>query len=383
MASKTALIRFICGSALPGIMLLMPVQLAAQLTCSGGGCQYLPLNQSQLNQMYYEMSSQVTRPLADNYAKAAAAANLMTPYIGSTNLQGLTFGGYLNAGYYDAEAKDISIPNVGQLEDTQLSAANTYPSLFAGINLGSLLGHAYDPYEDENREREPGLLSPTRFDVYVIGLKWAHSERKEEEGQLVGRSRYGVRSKGFQVRYHLTHGKDWLGSVIRWNGVSLMAGMIDTSTTIDYADTSEDSQTLTLDQAPYTGASLIWTGNALVAKVQSDIKSYPVELQSGLQLMHLLTITLGGGMAWHTGGTQLFVTKSGQAFLDSQLAAASNPDTSAYLSFGLLEESAPPARMMYAKVGVELSLIVLKVGVQAMATNDRNYAGNITLRMEL
>ena len=89
-------------------------------------------------------------------------------------------------------------------------------------------------------------------------------------------------------------------------------------------------------------------------------------------------------MAWHSGSSTMYLSKSGKAYLESDVLAAyfQPPEQSAYLAFNLSEEGAPPAHMYYAKAGLELNLFILKLGVQGMATQDKNYGGNVTLRFE-
>lgn len=362
-----------------GVFLYFSNPVNAQIVCTGEACPMLPLNQTQLNQMSVDFSTQVAKPLVKNFARASANANTMTPMIGSVNLTGWTFGTAVNAGYYDAPTKDVYIANVGTMDDVKPSAAQIFPFMYFGINLGSVLGHSYNPYNDSEKDRVPGLLSPARFDIYLMGLKYTHRQRIEEDGKLIGRGRYTIVNKGVQIRYHLHYGKEWLGSFLRWNGTSIAFGMMDSSTRAQITDKKASSYEFSLD----SGNKLIWMGNYNVARISSSTKTYPVEIQSGIQFLYLFTLVGGAGVAWHSGRTELTIYRSGLAYLDSDLAAILGVNTPASnLSLFIHEEDAPPAFTYFGKLGLELNLAFIKIGIQGMANDEKSYGGQIGIRME-
>lgn len=367
------------------ILFFLPGQISAQLVCTGDACSSLDLTESDLNQIFYEMQTQVVKPLVDNYAKASAAANIMQPVIGNLGLTGFTFGINAKAGVHDAEPKDIYIPNVGRFEDVQIAGAQVIPSAFAGVNLGYLFGSSYDEHEDPERDKIPPMLSLTRFDLYGMGLSYTFNKDIEDEGQIIGRARYSSKTKGVQLRYRLSYGADWLGPMLRWHGLSLMAGMVESSTFIDYSDTRADQMDLAVDGSE----KIIWSGDFVLAKLASDIKSYPLEIHTGFQFLYFIHLTIGGGVAIHSGKTRIFLAKYGTAFLESETytqylesLSTSTTSTSAILGLTLQDEGTPPRQMTYAKVGLEFDLYILKIGAQAMATDDKNYGGNVAIRFE-
>ncbi len=361
--------------------LFVHTSLSAQITCTGTACDYIPLTPEEYNQAFYEIQNQYTRGLFDDMAEALVIANITTPYIGTVNLQGVTFGANVGAGYTEGNEIDIDVPGVGIIEDIPSGGAAINGRLFGGVNLGWLLSQPFDPYaEDENGDRRtPSLLALSRFDVYFGGFK--HTQTFSDEYNIDGRLRATVRSESFEVRYHLIEGSEVFGGpLLRFRGVSLGAGYASSAQRLRFAQ--EDTEPLGLNLVE--GVRLEWIGQN-VALLENNVRSTMIELHTGIQLLYFLNLTIGGGIAKSKGQTDFFLTRYGPVYVSGSdpLSAllGNNSQGNALLTLSLLEQGEVPEDLHYLKGGVEFNLWALKIGIQGTMTRA-NYGANVGLRFE-
>ena len=374
--------------------------LSAQITCTGASCSQIPLTPAEYNSMFVELQNQYSNDLFNNIAETLVMANVAGPQIGTVNLSGMTAGGYLGAGYKEAEEVDVNIPGVGIIEDMPSSGAALSGGIFAGVNLGWVLGEAYDPFDDRaeggGSRRTPSFFSPARFDIYLGGLD--HHERIENKYNVDGIIDGDVASQRFMLRYHLVEGNEIAGGpLLRFRGVSLGIGYATSNQRLSY-QAEGNSLTVSLQE----GVNLDWAARDTIF-FDNNVKSMPIEISTGVQVLYLLNLTVAAGYVRSSGDTRFILTRNGPVVIRSasegtlltdeylkNLPAGYIPTdlvsgsgvTSANLALSLYQRARVPRVLHYWKGGIEFNLWVLKLGIEGITTG-RNYGASVGLRIEI
>ncbi len=380
-----------CGGLALFLCALAPSAVEAQISCSGPNCALIPLTPDEYNAIFYEFQNQYTSEVFDKIAESLILANAAGPYIGTVNLNTFTAGGYASAGFRPVEDKDIYIPNVGIIEDAPSAGASVNGRFFAGINLGYLMGKAHDPYADG--AVKPGWLSPYRFDIYFSFID--HSESMDSIGDEIDGSIDGhVQSQKVELRYHLVEGSNIAaGPLLRFRGVSLGVGVATTSQRVTFG-----AETNTLEVALQEGVTLEWAGRDNIFW-ENNIRSFPVEITTGIQLLYLFNITVGAGYVHSDGDTRFILTRNGPVTIRSSAELPQIPEEYldyipadllssfqgnsevASLGISLYDQSEVPKDIYYWKGGLEFNLWILKLGIEGMTTG-RTYGATVGARFE-
>ncbi|MEQ9363866.1 MAG: hypothetical protein RIF32_06475 [Leptospirales bacterium] len=384
--------------------------LQAQITCTGDNCGLIPLTPAEYNAMFIELQNQYSNELFRNIAETLVMANVAGPQVGTVNLSRMTAGGYLGAGFKESEDVDVNITGVGVIEDMPAAGAALSGGVFVGVNLGWVLGQAYDPFAspekneaDQSGGKRPGktppFWSPARFDIYLGGLD--HRERIENKYNVDGSIDGKFASQRFMLRYHLVEGNEIAGGpLLRFHGVSLGIGYATSNQRVTYL--AENS---TLTVSLQEGVNLDWAARDNIF-YDNNVKSVPIEISTGVQVLYLLNLTLGAGYVRSSGDTRFILTRNGPViirsagelpavsdeYLQSLPAGAIPPDlaalisggtaTAANLSLSLYERARVPRVLHYWKGGLEFNFWVLKLGIEAITTG-RNYGASVGLRIEI
>lgn len=357
-------------------------RLEAQISCTGAGCAYLPLSQATLDQMFYDLKTQYTDKLFEDMAAAASLANLTSAPVGTVNLYGWTLGVSAGVGYIPVKEVTIPITGYGELKDIPRAGAAVNPRIFFGANVGWLLNAPYDPWEPE--DSEPGWFSLSKFDVYGSFLEDKRKFALDDKG---GNLAVQTRNLGFDVRYHLVEGKPLAaGPLLRFLGVSVGTGYHRASLDIEAQQLENQKMKIALSG----GSTLIWDG-ANILTMQSKTTTIPFEINTGLQLLYILNLTFGGGMAINKGSADFVMTRVGPVYLSNDsaalLAAATGQTVTSsaynsYLTMQLTGSGSAPRSMAYAKLGVDINLLWLKIFAEGTFTK-KAYAGNLGVRFQM
>ena len=368
----TAAVGLILVVASPVAWPQQALQAQSRFTCTGDGCQYLPLSAATLDRMLREFQSQYANTLFDDMAEAAVVANLTGPPIGSVNLSGFTFGANFGAGVVKPHDVTVTIPGQAQMKDVPSGGAALSPRVFVGANLGQIIGLDYDPFKSK---KAPSLISPSRFDIYasVMDAKQTYDTQGTAAGGRVDGSAY---FRGAEIRYHLMEGRELGGSMLRFLGVSVGAGIFSSRQAIHF---DVDGKKMTME---VEGVEMVWEPKTAL-DYQTKVDTYPIEVRTGLQVLYALRLTLGAGVAMSKGGTDFLVTQNGPVYAKSDLAQSAHYELPrAALNMDLAGTGRVPARLPFGKLGIELNLWAIQIGIEAMATK-RSYGANIGIRTEL
>ena len=357
-------------------------QLKAQITCSKNRCTYLPLSQTTLDQMFYDFKTQYTNKLFEDMAVAASLANLTSAPVGSVNLYGWTMGVSAGIGYVPVTEVTIPITGYGELKDIPRAGAAVNPRIFFGANVGWLFNAPYDPWEPE--DSEPGWFSLSKFDVYGSVMQDKRKFALDDKG---GDLSVQTRNLGFDVRYHLVEGKPLAGGpMLRFLGVSVGTGFHRASLDIEAKQLQDQKIKIALTG----GSNLIWDG-ANIMTMQSKATTIPFEINTGLQMLYVLNLTFGAGMAINKGSADFVMTRVGPVYLSSDSAAlmaalagqtVTSSSYNSYLTMQLTGTGTAPKSMIYGKLGVDLNIFWLKVFAEGTFTKQA-YAGNVGVRFQM
>lgn len=357
-------------------------RLEAQISCAGDGCQYLPLSQATLDQMYYDFKTQYSDKLFEDMAVAASLANLTSAPVGTVNLYGWTIGTSAGIGYVPVKEVTIPITGYGELKDIPRAGAAVNPRIFLGANVGWLLNAPYDPWDTE--DLEPGFLSLSRFDIYGSFIEDKRKFSLDDKG---GNLKVQTRNLGFDLRYHLVEGKPLAGGpLLRFLGVSVGTGYQRAALDIEAQQLKDQKMKIALSG----GSNLIWDG-ANILTMQSKVTTIPMEINTGLQLLYILNLTFGAGMAMNKGTSDFVMTRVGPVYLSNDSAAlmaalaGQTVTSSAYnshLTMRLTGSGKAPKSMSYGKLGVDINIVWLKIFAEGTFTK-RAYAGNVGVRFQM
>ncbi len=380
--------------------------LEAQVTCSGSNCGLIPLTPEEYNALFIELQNQYSNELFRNIAETLVMANVAGPQIGTVNLSGMTAGGYLGAGFKENEDVDVNIPGVGVIEDMPSAGAALSGGAFVGVNLGWVLRQAYDPFAEADdgeaggaSRKTPPFWSPARFDIYLGGLD--HRERIENKYNVDGVIDGKFASQRFMLRYHLVEGNEIAGGpLLRFRGVSLGIGYATSNQRLEYL---ADNSTLTVSLQE--GVNLDWAAQDRIF-YDNNVKSVPIEITTGVQLLYIMNLTIGAGYVRSSGDTRFILTRNGpvtirsaselpalsEEFIESLPAGSIPPDLAglinsgsanvANLSLSLYQRARVPRVLHYWKGGLEFNFWVLKLGIEGITTG-RNHGASIGVRIEI
>lgn len=359
------------------IALARPVH--AQAFCQGTGCGAIPFSQDSLNSLFFQFQYQYTNQLFSDIARAGTLANISSAPTGSVNLQKFTLGVGGSAGFVPLQNKTLTMPGVGVFQDVPSGGAYAIPHIFGGVNLGYLMGNAYDPYDSNGSA--PSMLSLSRIDVYATGAEYReHYSRDNHNLKVVA----GFYNRGFDVRYHLVEGSNIAGGpLFRFLGVSLGTGYHLSRLNIQ----AEQYQKYRV--ASLSGVQVFWDGYNYL-NIQTKIKTYPVEIMSGMQLLYVLSLSVGGGVTTNSGYADMNLTRIGPVYpstdvLNNLLSSAgvnliSNTFTS-YLTMNISGKGTIPKHVPYAKVSLDINLGPAKIFAEGISTR-RAYGANAGVRVQ-
>ncbi len=354
-------------------------RLQAQVICTGDACPYLPLSEEDLNSIFTNLQLQYLDVFTGDMAEAATLANIGGFPLGTVNLQGFSLGASASSGYVEQHDVDIHIPGVGRLDDVPSAGGALNPQLYVGVNLGRLMGLEYDPFGGGTT---PFFLSPLRFDLYLNYLDYRRSAKRDisydplNGYQIPGQWTAGALSKGVELRYHLLEGRSILGGpLLRFLGVSLGVGYHAMKQDVTFFQNDSD---LVLNLTG--GQNLILDGYDY-ARFYSTVESFPVDLRTGVQLFYFLNLTVGGGYSYNRGASSIALTRFGRIFADTDLYSLI-PLPDAYLVMNLWSQQSVPARIPFARLGLEFNIMNLKLSVDGTFLR-KNKGVNVGLRFEI
>ncbi len=372
--------------------------LFSQTTCTGGGCQYLPLTDNQLQAINDSIKDQYLREVMSDMSKAALLANLSTIPVGTINQNGFLMAGTgISAGYVPQRTiNNVMIPDVGTFNDLPSAGVGVVPRIYLGVNAGRILGFEYNPLEDTS---SPSFLSPLRFDIYITGFSYKYNIKPELKTDPVtsevtpGNSGYArAASKGGEIRYHIFEAGHILSPLLKFNGLSAGAGFYQSEFEINYLQQSGNTAKLKMNLN--NGSVLEWDGaNNLI--FLSKVQSIPLELRTGIQFLSFLNLTIGVGYAQNQGQSKVTLVRSGLvtvknenldsllAELQAQLGGTVPAVPDAVLSMRIESEEKVPKSQSYAKAGIEFDIWKAKIAFEGIYVSKHAYGMHFGVRAEI
>jgi hypothetical protein len=353
-------------------LLLFPFTgLQAQMICTGSACSSLPVSSDYLNQVFYSLEAQYLNEVLKDMSNAAGMAGVQLSPSGVVNLREFTLGGQMALGAAEKRKLNVYVPGYGTIEDMPSAGIAAVPRIFMGFNAGYI-------FSGEPRAwSTPSFLSPYRFDVYISGLNMSLSSMKEFAKPKKNEDYDGFsKSIGAEVRYHLVEGGDREAFWFAFTGVSLGLGYNRVEQKLQYV---KKNSKVKLNAG--SGTTVIWNGeNRITYNSRMDV--IPVSIRTGFQFLYLFRLSVGGGVAWTKGSSNLELRRFGRAYASNDYAALLGitlPD--AYLDLRLKGKGGPDRpSQAFATLGLEINIPFIKLFVDA-AGNREVYSASAGVRM--
>lgn len=359
---------------LPLVLLVgefLPGGLQAQMTCTGSACAALPVSRTQMDSIYNAVRDQYLNKVMEDMASAAVMTGSQISPTGVVNLREFTVGLAAGAGATTERKLTVMIPGYGTANDMPSMGVAIMPRGLIGSNVGYLFSSNPQNWED------PGMLSLYRFDVYLVGFGGSLNELRDLV-KVSDNVKWNVSSRtvGGEVRYHLIEGSDRESWLFAFSGVSLGLGYSHVQQQIDI---TQKNSKVSLDAG--SAGTIVWKAdNQLRYDSWTDV--YPLTVRTGVQLFYVLRLSVGGGVAWAKGSSNVVLQRSGVAYLQNDLAASLGltlPD--ALLAMRLEGVGGPPkARYSFATAGLELNIPLVKVFLDVQGSK-RETAASLGIRM--
>ncbi|MGJ4746530.1 Lsa36 family surface (lipo)protein [Leptospira sp. SA-E8] len=375
----------------------IPVSSAeAQVTClppaSGNNvCNLIPASTvAQFNGLEETIRKEYLNELTKSMADASVLANINSSMMGPGTINRFQIGGGL--GVAGVKKDDINIqygdiaipkfPNVG---------ASINPGVMAGVNLGWLLGQgaSHKPDDDEKNSSRSFLH---RINIYAHGFQGnisngdikSLSDSTSKDLSMAG----NVNSFGVTVRFQIMKERYTRLDFFGFTGLSLGVGFHRKweEITMNYHPSGNDA--VKVEFGPATGK---WDADVNFA-YQSKVQSVPIDIRTGVRLFYFLTVFAGAGISNNTGYTKLNLGVSGPLYLaldpnasglPPQVIQQMNGNAGGTLSLRTSGAADVRTQMNYFVGGLELNILMFKVLVEGMATDDKIYSANLGIKFAL
>lgn len=345
--------------------------LQAQLICSGTACSALPVNHAQLDQMFHSLESQYLDEVLTDMSDANVMAGVPLSPSGVVNLREFTIGAQIVGGATEQRKLNVYVPDYGVLEDMPSAGITVAPHIFIGFNVGYLFSGEPQYWTSTSP------FSLHRFDFYLSRLNIPLYDVKEFAKPKKNEDYDGFsKSIGGELRYHLMEGGDRGTFWFAFTGMSLGVGYNRVEQKLEYRRTNSKVKV-----RAGSGTTIIWNGEDRI-NYTSKMDVFPVSLRTGFQFLYLFRLSLGGGVAWAKGSSNLELKRYGRAYADNDYAAllgVTLPD--AYLIL-TMKGAGGPSRptQAFASLGLELNIPFIKIFVDAVG-NKKAYSASAGVRM--
>lgn len=349
----------------------IPVQLNAQMYCTGDGCSSLPLQNSDLNNIFYSLQTNYLNEVLKDMSTANAIALLNTVPTGVVNLEEFTLGVNISGSQTKPRKIDVFVPNYGTIEDVPSVGVSIIPGAFIGTNIGYL-------FSEKTSLSELPWYSPFRFDVFLSYLNSGlnsdkvGNKKKNEEWDL------SSRSTGLEIRYHLAEGDKEVSYLFGFNGVSIGIGYHKAIQKLTYKQLNSK---ITMNAAYNT--DLNWKADNIL-NYNSKMDVYLIDIRTGIQLLYLFRFSIGAGHSWVKGNSEVEFNRYGPVTITSDLLTLLGLQMpTSYLGI-LLKGSGSPkdSNITFLTFGFELNIPIFKIFID-LKGNTELYSINFGVRMAL
>ncbi len=353
------------------LLWFFPFNLWSQMYCIGDGCSQLPIQSSDLENIFYSLRNNYLKEVLSDMSTANAVALLNTIPTGVVNLEEFTIGANLSFAQTKSRKIDVVVPSYGTLEDVPSTGVSMIPSAFIGTNLGYL-------FSNKPSLNKLPWYSLYRFDLYIIYLNSSldsektGNKKKNEEWNVVSKS------TGIEFRYHLVEGNREISYLLGFSGVSLGVGYHNTIQGITYKQLNSK---ITMNAAYNT--DLIWKADNTV-DFKSKMDVYLVDIRTGIQLLYFFRFSIGAGHSWIKGNTNVIFNRYGLVTITSDiLTLLGYQIPNSYLGLYIEGNGSPPKKnITFLTFGFEFNLPFFKIFVDLKGNQDL-YSTNIGVRLAL
>ncbi len=315
-----------------------------QVTCAGM-CD--PVSLELKRQIEASVNENLPEADASTYLQGTADANALSSSLvgvdyaneAKTFLLSPNIGAGVNLGEY--QLGDLL---TGDVKGKNLRGLGATPSLLLGLNLAKL-----------------GLKKYSKWRLF---LNFGQLKPKSDTFNLE------VITYGLHVRYRIFKPKAWWGTrLLRWNGLHFSTGVQSQSLKVNYSERKNEDFTVSGQTASIDGD--------IVAQVESETLSVPLELSSGIQFLYLFTFFAGIGINYYQGetsaraGGDLPITSSipgSQLTGVLRLGEKARPEEFGARTFAGLQINLPAVKLLSAQLDHNFVSKTWGVGLRLLTT---------------
>ena len=339
---------------------LNTVPLYAQIIrCEGVVCEseiFREIN-SEISNLEVQLREDYGKGLAKSFSEAHVASNLaLQPYIGGLKLDHFTLGAKFSGGLEKTGGQKTNPSGRESKRPEALKGAAVQIFGYGGVNLGfifGLLGASTDFLDDT--------------DVFIGKLN-VNTRVNELPGFPGASATFRSKASYAGISHSIIDSFGWaiLG---QWLGLSFSASYLDSALDVILRLKDKD------DSTEFQFQDFNWLGSMEV-ELASREYSHSFELNTGVRALYFLTITMGGGVSFHSGRTLVKLSRSGKIYRDNIEINANFIATLSDLQYTKEE------RYYYYKAGAEFNLPFTRIGVSGYYVNKNLYGASLDTRLD-
>ncbi len=337
--------------------LFLTVSLHAQnLRCTGTACNQ-GINSNQINELGVALRNGFGKKFAKRTLSAHNMVNIAsTPYIGGVDLGLVTAGGQINVGIEKIEDRTEKTSSGASISKLDFNGIATQGLTYGGVSLGGILGIV--GASNDFFDRINLFFGKSRFEAHLSALL------------NLDKTKYSFRNTYAGIRYQLIHAIGF-SLLAKWQGLALHYGYIESFIDIEIEDADSDAQ------ERFTIAGVGWRGENEFA-IRSKAKTHVIELHTGVRVLFFLSATLGFGVAYTNGETEVDFDRTGNLYPGGVEL------TNATLTADITNfEHVSSLRTFYYKPGLEFNLPFFRIGVEITYQDKKTTGYGISMRIDI
>jgi len=276
------------------VLLVSLSSLQAEFVCEGKICGNFPTLIEDLNSSLEQVESRYLKEILKNSTESAFLTNILSSGVGRGFVPRFQMGVGVSVAGGQKESITIETQNL-KWENLPNGGFSLSPSLNLDFNLGWVLGRPADSYWN-------------RFTLYLHGLKIRLSQSDlSAANSLDQRLNVGtyLENYGGMLRWQVAMPRPIGSYFFTWNGINLGAGAHLQNIEMQVLLANRNPQKLT-----WGGIEARWGGDAEFL-YKTSTKTYNTDIRTGFGVLYLFHLTLGGGMSWNSGLSEISFQREG------------------------------------------------------------------------
>lgn len=354
--------------------------LEAEFTCTGNVCNFFPNGiTNDLNQSLDQIEKEYLQEILKNNNESAYMTNILSSAAGQGHVRRFQLGLALSAAGMKKE--DVIIKNkVLELPKLPNGGASIQPSIHLDFNLGWVL-----------QTNESSYLR--RFSIFLHGvdIKFRESDIKSLSQAQKNLTLSGkVQTYGGMVRWQVVKPVGFGFYLFSWNGINLGAGAVFSKQNYSARYMDEKAQSIKI-----SGLEGKWGGDTEF-DYQTSSRTYNADVRTGLGILWVAHLYIGGGYSWNSGDSFVSLNKTGPYVLKTgsigdieiprEYEQYFNPSETTIAESGTLglktsARASSKKGIGYAIGGLDIDLFILRATLEAIYIGKDKMGASFAFRI--